>query len=347
LWDETFRLRLFPHLGFLASFQASSIVVTGGGKVGSEDGAPAVDYQLSRRADFIKTFVAEQTTFNRPMVNSRDEALGAEARLHCIFWDAVMMPAANYLQFGALQLVTAMMEAGREWMLDTLLLETPIDALHTWSRDPGLTTTARLTGGQRVTALEHQEMLLDQIESFVATGVCDAAVANAAQVVAYWRETLGMLRARDEDRAARRVEWLAKRRVLQAAMSSADLDWRALEIRHLDLSFGDLNVERGVYWALLASDGVDLPPGYGDPGHYKHYPPADTRAQARTALLAQLGNESVVSVDWDEVRVRSNGHVYRVSLPDPGRSVVALNDLSAELVQRSGERPLYLAPRPI
>jgi len=41
-----------PHyLAYLAAFQVSSIVFTGQGKVGSENGQPHVDYQLSQRAD--------------------------------------------------------------------------------------------------------------------------------------------------------------------------------------------------------------------------------------------------------------------------------------------------------
>jgi proteasome accessory factor A len=336
LWEDIFHLRLFPHLSFLASFQASSIVLTGGGKVGSEDGAPPADYQLSRRADFIKTFVAERTTFNRPLINARDEALGGEARLHCIFWDAVLLPAANYLQFGCLQLVTALMEAGGEWMPQDLLLEKPIQALQVWSRDPELAAKAQLVSGAWVTALEHQEMVLDQVERFVSTGSCDESVADAADIAAYWRETLGYLQHEDLDRAARRVEWLAKRRVLEAAIESrGDLGWQSLEIRHLDLSFGDLNVERGVYWALLRNGAIDELVNAADIAHYKRHPPDDTRAQARTTLVRQLGHEHIVSVDWAEVRVRFKGDVYSVHLPNPEQSEVTLNDLSVELIEQA------------
>ena len=345
LWQDIFRLRLFPHLSFLASFQASSIALTGGGKVGSEDGAPMVDFQLSRRADFIKTYVAEQTTYDRPLVNSRDEALGEEARLHCIFWDAVLLPAANYLQFGCLQLVTALMEAGTQWMPEALLLEAPIAALRNWSRDPGLTTTARLINGRHVTALQHQEMVLDQVARFVDTGIADEAVADAREIVAFWRETLGLLLRGDEDRASRRVEWLAKRRVLQAAMASrANLDWQSLEIRHLDLSFGDLNTNRGVYWSLLEANAIDQLSTTAEIARYKIHPPSDTRAQARTTLIRQLGENHIVSVDWAEVRLRNEGKIYSVHLPRPDHAVVALNDLTAELVEQSHQRYHSITP---
>ena len=335
LWEEIFKLRLFPHLNFLASFQASSIVLTGGGKVGSEDNNPEVDFQLSRRADFIKTFVAEQTTYNRPMINSRDEALGAEARLHCIFWDAVLFPAANFLQFGCLQLITALMEHADSWMAAELLLESPIQALHSWSRDPDLKCSARLVGGTQVTALEHQEMMLNQVARFVSDGHAERSVPEASRLVDYWRETLGFLQGKDEDRAARRVEWLAKRRILQAAMSGRqNLDWQSLKIRHLDLSFGDLHKERGVYWALLANDAIDLPVTMAEIAYYKHHPPSDTRAWARTALIQQFGDEHIVSVDWAEVQIRNNGHLYKITLPNADQAIISLSDLRVELFEQ-------------
>src|SRR5262245_40984526 len=52
-WDDLFRRRL-TQLLCLAAYQASSIVFTGQGKVGSENGAPAVDYQIAQRADFFE-----------------------------------------------------------------------------------------------------------------------------------------------------------------------------------------------------------------------------------------------------------------------------------------------------
>src|SRR6516225_919720 len=48
-------------------------VFTGAGKVGSENGAGAFDYQISQRADFFEEEVGLETTLKRPIVNTRDE----------------------------------------------------------------------------------------------------------------------------------------------------------------------------------------------------------------------------------------------------------------------------------
>ena len=57
-WDNIFERKLH-HLLYLAAFQVSSIVYTGQGKVGAENGTPAVAFQLSQRADFFDGTVLE------------------------------------------------------------------------------------------------------------------------------------------------------------------------------------------------------------------------------------------------------------------------------------------------
>ena len=49
-------------------------VFTGAGKIGSENGAAAVDYQISSRADFFEEEVGLETTLKRPIVNTRRAA---------------------------------------------------------------------------------------------------------------------------------------------------------------------------------------------------------------------------------------------------------------------------------
>ena len=119
LWDEVFRIKLFPTLFLLAAYQVSSICFTGQGKVGAENHRPDVPFQLTQRGDFFDCLVAERTTFNRPIVNSRDEAhCGAGsasfdnqlARLHVIFYDTNLAETSTYLKVGVMQLVTAMLD---------------------------------------------------------------------------------------------------------------------------------------------------------------------------------------------------------------------------------------------
>ena len=123
-FDNIFHRKLHYML-FLAGYLTSSIVFAGAGKVGSENGRPAVDFQLSQRADFDETLTGAQTTYDRPIVNSRDESLCGRAgqgparaahgmaRLHVIFFDTTLCHVASLLKVGATQIVLAMIEQDR------------------------------------------------------------------------------------------------------------------------------------------------------------------------------------------------------------------------------------------
>jgi proteasome accessory factor A len=88
-------------------------VFTGAGKVGTENGASPVDYQISARADFFEEEVGLETTLKRPIVNTRDEP-HADAqkyrRLHVIVGDANLSEVATFLKLGTTALVLSMIE---------------------------------------------------------------------------------------------------------------------------------------------------------------------------------------------------------------------------------------------
>src|SRR5213080_3533469 len=168
-WDNIFERKLH-HMLYLAAFQVSSIVYTGQGKVGAENGTPAAAFQLSQRADFFETLTGAQTTYQRPIVNSRDEALCGQrpsmwrsdepepssdlARLHCIFFDNTLSPGSSVLKVGTMQLLLACLEAERA--NPDLLLDDPVAAVVQWSHDPTLTARARMASGKELTAVELQ-----------------------------------------------------------------------------------------------------------------------------------------------------------------------------------------------
>ena len=193
LWQRIFD-RMYPDLFVLAAFQVSSILYTGQGKVGSENGKPWVPFQITQRGDFFECIEGEQTTYRRPIVNSRDEPhcgpaprASELARLHCIFHDTTMTDTSNYLKAGVTQLVLALMETG--WCDRQVMLENPLEALTAWGHDPDLQACAVLADGRRIAAIEHQRLFLDAVKGFVANG--DAGcVPEAGRIVAIWEDTL-------------------------------------------------------------------------------------------------------------------------------------------------------------
>jgi hypothetical protein len=338
-WDTVCARK--PHyLAYLATFQASSIVYTGAGKVGCENGRSPVAYQLSQRADFFETLVGPQTTFNRPLINSRDEPLCGTrswrsspdtelARLHSIFYDHTLSDVATLLKAGTLQIVAAMLEA---CSIDAALaLDDPIDALLTWSRDPSLTARARTVGGTGVTAVDLQFHFLDEAKRFADLGGLDASVPRADEILRLWEDTLGRLRARDFPTLARRLDWVLKLQMLRRAMARADLTWTSPEVKHLDQIYASLDEREGLFWAYERAGLVDRLVSEEAVARAGIEPPVDTRAWTRAHLLRLAGEAHVDRVDWDSVRVKLGGRSGRylssscrtVDLPHPAGATQA------------------------
>ena len=320
-WDNIFSRRL-QYLLYLASFQASAIVITGQGKVGSENGRPPAPFQLSQRADFVETLVGPQTTYDRPLVNSRDEPLcggrhawgahGADAnhpgnhlaRLHVIFFDSNLCHVACLLKAGMMQIVLAMIEA--EQVDPHLFLEDPLDALVRWSRDPGLTSRARVASGRRYTAVELQRRYFEAAARFVEQGRCEGLVPEARRIVALWDDTLTLLEARDIDALAPRLDWALKLSMLERARARRpDLEWDAPELKQLDHMYASLDRSAGLYWAYERGGAVEQVVLESRIARFVSAPPEDTRAWTRAMLLRRAdGDETLEEVDWDRMRWR-------------------------------------------
>ena len=323
-WDNIF-CRKIHYMLYLAAFQASSIVYTGQGKAGSENGAAEVPFQLSGRADFFERLVGAQTTHNRPIVNSRDEPLcgrsaarddddaaGEMARLHVIFFDNTLCHVASLLKVGVMQIVLAMIEA--EQVNIELLLDDPVDAVTRWSHDPTLRAQAMLTTGEELTAVELQLRFLEDAKQFVASGGCDSVVPRAGEIVALWEDTLLKLQAGDFESLAPRVDWVLKLSVLQQVLDqNPELTWDSPEIKHLDHLYSSLDQSEGLYWAYERGGFVERVVADEQIECFTVSPPDDTRAWTRAMLLRWAGPEVVDDVDWDSIRFNTGYERYRTT----------------------------------
>ena len=123
----------------LTPFFVARPLICGAGRVGigAQSGSPG--YQISSRADFFEQRVGLETTFRRPIINTRDEPHATPERyrrLHVIVGDATFADVAGLVRMGATSLVLGMIEAGG---LDVgVALANPVEAMHTVSHDPSL-----------------------------------------------------------------------------------------------------------------------------------------------------------------------------------------------------------------
>jgi proteasome accessory factor A len=319
------------YLQFLASFQVSSILLTGQGKVGAENGRPPTPYQISQRADFFETLQGIQTTFNRPIVNARDEALcgrqvlndpSAPARLHVIFFDSALCHGSSLFRVGPMQLILTLMEMGH--VNSRLMLDDPLAALQSFSCDPTLKARAELVSGKRATALELQSAYLEEVKRYAAQGVFAGVVPRAEEIVALWEDTVSKMAQGDLMAVAPRLDWVMKLLAIERTMEQRpDLDWDSPEIKVVDQMYSSLDSD-GLYWAYENSGFAEqlVPPERI--AHFETNPPADTRAWTRAMLLRRATEENVEveTVDWDRITFKVRGRYawpsYRVfDMADP------------------------------
>lgn len=310
--------RKLQYLLYLATYQVSSIIFTGQGKVGAENGADEVDFQISQRADFFETLTGSQTTYNRPLVNSRDEALcgdldrvhddeeypaGGLARLHCIFYDNSLAHMASYLKVGGMQIILAMIEA--EDMNLGLALEDPVEAVHDFSHDPDMKTTARLITGEERSALQLQAHFLADAKRFAARGGLEGVVPEWRDILRRWEDILQVLARGDLEEQARYLDWPLKKLIIERTMANnSGLTWKSPEIKHLDQVYGSLDPAEGLYFAF-ERNGFTVPVVPEKRiTHLVHQPPEDTRAWTRAMALRRAETNMVDLVDWDRIRFR-------------------------------------------
>lgn len=328
MWNDLMERKLH-HLAFLVAHQASAVVLTGQGKVGSESGPPA-RYQLSQRADFIEMLTGPQTTWRRPLVNTRDEPLcggawevlaepghpaASLARLHVICHDSTLCDGASYLKVGMLQVVLAMLEAQA---VPALALEDPLTAVRVWSRDPTLRARVPLVGGRRVTVVDLQQRILDAACTLAERGGLLGVVPDADRILGYWADTLERLRRREWPELARRLDWVLKLGMLERAMhQDPTVGWDSERLKLLDHLYSSLDPAEGLFWIWERAGRVDQLVSEDAVEWLTREPPEDTRAWTRAMLLRRAGTDAIEHVDWDHIHFGLGGGGVRLPLPDP------------------------------
>jgi proteasome accessory factor A len=282
-------------------------VFTGAGKVGSENGAAPVDYQISSRADFFEEEVGLETTLKRPIVNTRDEPHADPQlyrRLHVIAGDANLCEVATFLKVGTTAIVLAMVEddffenaGGRK----DFSVSGPVAAMRVVSHDPTCKATVELADGSRMTAVELQWEYLRLAQKYAdETGLamCGGPDVGGA-VLGRWESVLTALE-RDPSTLDGQLDWVTKLSLLGAYVGRDGLAWSDPKLALLDLQYSDVRPDRSLYERLVRAGKIERLLDEADVMSATTDPPETTRAYFRGGCLARWP-DAVVAANWDSI----------------------------------------------
>lgn len=304
-------------LNGMMPFLVTRILFAGAGKTGVETPGPMADicrFQLSQRADFFTEVASVDTLARRPIFNTRDEPhaeAGRYRRLHVICGDANMSEWATAMKAGTTCLVLSMIEAGWEPLFR---LRDPVDGIKRVSRDPSFRWEVSLEDGRTLRATDIQRVYLEDARKLLA-----GSSAENDWVLAEWQRVLDDLDT-DPYRAGDRVDWIAKRKLLETFIESEGVWWEDETLRSLDLEYHNVDPKQGLYAALEEAGSMARVADDDAIAAAMDSPPADTRAALRGALVRHFAAD-IVRVSWRRIFVRrlqtSRWHVLPARLGSP------------------------------
>lgn len=223
LFEDLLKLRSHLIFRYLLPFLVTRIVFTGAGKVGYENHTDPATFQLSQRADFFEMLIGLQTTYRRPLFNTRDEAHTDSStfrRLHVILGDANMAEFATYLKVGTTQLLLHMIEDG--FLKKDITLKDPLAAFKHVSRDLTFRAPLELENGQTMTAVEMQETYLNLAEKYLEER---GGTDEQWEVWQAWADVIDTLQSDNRQALARKLDWAIKLQVLDRYIASQGTTW--------------------------------------------------------------------------------------------------------------------------
>ncbi|MDQ3752225.1 MAG: proteasome accessory factor PafA2 [Actinomycetota bacterium] len=279
----------------LTPFFVTRQIFTGAGKVGAENGSEGVDYQVSQRADFFEVEVGLETTFKRPIINTRDEPHADPERyrrLHVIVAASNMSEIATYLKLGTTSILLKMIEDN--FISDDFSLQSPVQSMRAVSHDPACRRPLVLADGRKLSAVDVQWEYLRLARKYSQEVASDTFTD---QVLERWEQTLEGLE-RDPMTLVKQLDWVAKLDVLNAYRDRDGIGWDHSKLRLVDLQYHDVRRAKSLYWKLVNTGRMDRIVPDEAIEHAVDHPPEDTRAYFRGECLRRFSSK-IVAASWD------------------------------------------------
>ncbi len=288
-------------------------IFAGAGKMGVEGESTSSQpglYQISQRADFFSVVVSIDTMNRRPLINTRDEPhvdASRYRRFHVILGDSNMSEWATALKIGTTALVLGLIERGEAPQLE---IAQPVDANKSISRDQNCDWIIELKDGRKISAIEVQRIYLQAAAKIDH----DSPDEDRQWILREWENVLNDLE-RDVMTTRDRVDWVAKKFLLNALQEEEKLSWSDPWLQSIDLEYHNIDLESGLYYELARQGSIRRLAKEEEIKTAIFTPPETTRAFFRGRSVARF-NDQIASIQWDELVFASGALSRRVALPE-------------------------------
>lgn len=315
----------FEHIATVFTAHAvSRQIFTGSGRVGIGQNSEKPGFQLTQRSDFFMSKIGLQTTFDRPIVNTRDESHSTDKyrRFHVIVGDSNRMDVPEIMKLGTTSLLLWALEVCVQQgityddFLSSITLSDPVSALHVVSHDLTLRQSVELDNGESLTAFQLQLRLRSWVYAVAAhvygtdsRGEPLWPDEDTKQIIALWTTVLhgvAQISAVPDTPSrlalsgvAAHIEWFLKWQVLESMRQRKQTDWADPLVKAMDISWAVLDPSS--LFNKVSSRTVSLVTSR-DVEWACHNPPEDTRAYVRGQMLKNFPHD-VTAVSWDVVVV--------------------------------------------
>jgi proteasome accessory factor A len=258
----------------------------------------SVPFQLSQRADHILRTVSSRVRFNRAIINPKRDSyydFADHQRLHLLYGEANMSEYALALKAGTTWLTLDLIEM--EAVPEDVRLFDPLTTLKSVSRDQTWKWPVTRADGSDIRAVDLQRVYLSAAKQRLA-GRDD----QTDWVLGAWESTLDALES-DPMSLADRLDWVAKRSLLETYIAEENTDWSDDILHSLDLEYHNVDPEAGLYYALEQDGLMRRVVSDEDVRRAVTTPPQDTRAFGRGRMIEALqdSQSSQYAIDWDAV----------------------------------------------
>jgi Pup amidohydrolase len=310
-----------PHLAdqLLIPFLVTRQIMVGAGKVGYEgrNGRTAL-YQVSQRADFLESLFGLETTYARPIINTREEH-HADAtrfrRLHLIVGDANRCEVAGFLKLGTTQIILQMMEDAV--FTEDLTLKDPLDAIRKISKT--FDAPVELIDGRRLSGMEIQRRILERAKENKRSGGA-ARIPDYELILAHWETVLnGLDRLKlttdfdiedDPGELSTQLDWVLKLWLLNRYRHPRNCNWDHPMMRVLDLQYHRIDNPDGLFDRLEKDGVVTRLLNDAEIERFIHQAPDDTRAWFRSRCIQKYAEE-ILFLNWEVVGF-DHGEIHRM-----------------------------------